>query len=122
MNDEVHVETGELRSHANDITTLADRIANASHAAQYMAMGDEAYGLLGQPIAMNLQDQQETGGATLQSIADRLYQMATKIRTCASEYDRADDEFAQALKAIPSEVQRARGQSETPSVVGAADA
>jgi hypothetical protein len=97
MTDQYAVLTEALATHANNVVTFADRLAQAVDAAREVSLPSDAYGLYCADLPAMLSPLQHLGTAALNSGAERLNVTATKVKEAAQDYAAIDDHNALAL-------------------------
>ncbi|MBF6083821.1 hypothetical protein IU485_20835 [Nocardia cyriacigeorgica] len=89
---DIHVDPDALRTHANSITDLADRVQAAADAAKYLSGLDDAYGIFAGPfVGALMSDAQEPGAKAIEDVAKALLGISTRLRANADSFEGRDD-------------------------------
>ncbi|GAB2740902.1 hypothetical protein GCM10027174_12960 [Salinifilum aidingensis] len=100
------IHTDEMRSHAQRVRGVAERIGTAKDAAGEISLnGGEAYGILCSPVLIPLMGMIETmGSAAIGTSQAAVEGTAAGLEAAAEEYDSVDEEVVASLEAILEEL------------------
>ena len=90
----------ELRSHANGVDGLAERLGEALYAARQVSMAGDAYGVICQFLPSLLNEIEQQGYDALGAGQNGVSELATNLRHTADEYERRDDDSAVRFEGI----------------------
>jgi uncharacterized protein YukE len=95
MPDGYDVLPDELRAHASRLDGLKDRLATALDAANQVALGDQAYGVICSFFVPIVHAVSTPGVEALQGASGSVGETADGVRTTATSYDTTDQATAQ---------------------------
>lgn len=85
-----NVSTEALRDHARVVSDLGERISRAAEAARYLSGLDDAYGVLGRPIAAAIIGDTTPMAEKTGKIADLMQTLNVRLNTVADKFDEMD--------------------------------
>lgn len=108
MGEGFTVDTGELRSHAGQLTGIQGDSAEAVAAGHQVTPGgwDNAYGVICQMFPQLLRPTAERGIDALQRVTDGLANHAAEIRRTADSYDQVEEQIAEDFQRVLSELEK----------------
>jgi hypothetical protein len=100
MAEGFHVDTSQLRSHAQNLEALRDRFRAVKAASAHIAQNDSAYGLLCSWMPAILEGRHTKQDELIAYAEENLTLVANDLRTVANGYDTTDDDAADTLNAV----------------------
>lgn len=95
------VEPGALAGHRSRVSAIAAEIQQAAAAGQATTpVGSDAFGIIGQPFALMVQDTVSTAVHNLQAVAETADQLASSVGQAGQAYELADADSADGFDAI----------------------
>jgi len=91
---DIEVEVSELHTHAHNVDSIADQIANCAQTAQGIDFGLDTFGVVGQAFAAFIRPNSQQQAANLNSAVEAARGVSKNLDATAEIYKQTDSDNA----------------------------
>jgi len=91
---DIEVEVSELHTHAKNVDSIADQVANCAKTAQGIDFGPDTFGIVGQAFAAFIKPNSQQQAANLNSAVEAVRGVSKNLDATADLYEQTDSDNA----------------------------
>ncbi|QUQ67922.1 type VII secretion target [Kutzneria sp. CA-103260] len=97
---DIEVEVSELHTHAKNVDSIAEQVANCAKTAQGIDFGLDTFGVVGQVFAAFIKPNSQQQAANLNSAVDAVRGVSKNLDATADIYEQSDSDNADLFSGI----------------------